>query len=113
MQDIEAIATDIVDAAVKLHIGIGPGLLESVYENILAAKLIERGHSVAQQCPIDIEYEGLCFQAAFRADIIVDRRVLIEVKSVERLTAVHGKQVLTYLRLRSPLGCLSTSEARR
>ena len=107
MQDIEAIAADIIDAALKLHMNIGPGLLESVYETILAAKLVERGHSVVQQCPIDIEYDGLCFQAAFRADIIVDGQVLIEVKSVERLKAVHGKQVWTYLRLlKQPLGLL-------
>ena len=107
MDDIEATAADIIDAALKLHMDLGPGLLESVYETILAAKLVERGHSVVQQCPIDIEYDGLRFQAAFRADIIVDRRVLVEVKSIERLNSVHGKQVLTYLRLlRQPLGLL-------
>jgi len=107
MADIEAIAADIIDAAYRLHCDIGPGLLESVYENILAVKLVQRGHSVVQQCPIDIEYDGLRFQAAFRADIIVDERVLVEVKSIERLTAVHGKQVLTYLRLlKQPLGLL-------
>ncbi|ATY31519.1 GxxExxY protein [Sphingomonas psychrotolerans] len=107
MHDIEATAADIIDAALKLHMGLGPGLLESVYETILAAKLVERGHSVVQQCPIDIEYDGLVFQAAFRADIIVNGQVLVEVKSIERLNPVHGKQVLTYLRLlKQPLGLL-------
>ncbi|MCD2324961.1 GxxExxY protein [Sphingomonas sp. IC-56] len=107
MHDVEATAADIIDAALRLHKGLGPGLLESVYENILAAKLVERGHSVAQQCPIDIEYDGLRFQQAFRADLIVNGSVLVEIKSVERLLPVHGKQVLTYLRLlKQPLGLL-------
>jgi GxxExxY protein len=107
MDDVEAIAADIIDAALRLHRGLGPGLLESVYENILAAKLIERGHSVAQQCPIDIDFEGIHFQQAFRADLIVNGSVLVEIKSVERLLPVHGKQVLTYLRLlKQPLGLL-------
>lgn len=107
MQDIEATAADIIDAALKLHKALGPGLLESVYETVLAAKLIERGHLVAQQCPIDIEYEGLRFQGAFRADLIVNDSVLVEIKSLERLAPVHGKQVLTYLRLlKQPLGLL-------
>ena len=107
MRDIETTAADIIDVALKLHKELGPGLLESVYEAILAAKLIERGHSVVQQCPIDIEYDGLRFQAAFRADLIVNGTVLVEIKSVERLAAVHGKQVLTYLRLlKQPLGLL-------
>ena len=107
MHDIEATAADIIDAALKLHKDLGPGLLESVYETILAAQLVRRGHEVAQQRPIDIEYDDLRFQAAFRADLIVNGCVLVEVKSVERLTAVHGKQVLTYLRLlKQPLGLL-------
>ncbi len=107
MHDIEATAADIIDAALKLHKDLGPGLLESVYETILAAQLVRRGHEVVQQCPIDIEYDGLRFQAAFRADLIVNGCVLVEMKSVERLTAVHGKQVLTYLRLlKQPLGLL-------
>lgn len=107
MRDIEATAADTIDAAIKLHMDIGPGLLESVYENILAAKLVERGHSVVQQCPVDIEYDGLRFHAAFRADIIVNGQLLVELKSIERLSAVHGKQVLTYLRLlKQPLRLL-------
>lgn len=107
MQDIEATAADIIDVSVNLHKGLGPGLLESVYESILAAKLVERGHKVAQQCPIDIEYEGLRFQSAFRADLIVNGCVLVEIKSIERLAPVHGKQVLTYLRLlKQPVGLL-------
>jgi iron complex transport system substrate-binding protein len=72
MHDIEATAADIIDAALKLHKDLGPGLLESVYETILATQLVRRGHEVAQQRPIDIEYDGLRFQAAFRADLIVN-----------------------------------------
>jgi GxxExxY protein len=107
MPDIEATATDIIDAAVKLHRDLGPGLLESVYEAILAAQLARRGHHVAKQQPIDIDYEGLHFAAAFRADLIINRCVLVEIKSVERLNAAHGKQVLTYLRLlKQPVGLL-------
>ncbi|MHA6720353.1 GxxExxY protein [Sphingomonas sp. RS6] len=107
MQDVEAIAADIIDASIKLHMALGPGLLESVYESILAAKLVERGHHVLQQCPIDIEFDGLHFEGAFRADLVVDECLLVEIKSVERLAPVHAKQVLTYLRLlKQPPGLL-------
>ena len=105
--DIEQISGDVVDVAIRLHRELGPGLLESVYEAILASKLAAMGYSVARQRPIDIEFEGLHFEAAFRIDLIVDNRLLVEIKSVERLSAVHAKQLLTYLRLtKQPVGLL-------
>ncbi len=107
MRDIDAISGDMVNVALRLHRDLGPGLLESVYEAVLAAKLTEMGYVVVRQRPIDIEFEGLRFEAAFRIDMIVDDRLLVEIKSVERLTAVHAKQLLTYLRLtHQPVGLL-------
>jgi iron complex transport system substrate-binding protein len=107
LTDIEQISGDVVDVALRLHRELGPGLLESVYEVILASKLAAMGYSVARQRPMDIEYDGLRFEAAFRIDLMVDDRLLVESKSVERLTAVHGKQLLTYLRLtKQPVGLL-------
>jgi iron complex transport system substrate-binding protein len=99
MEAIERIATNIVDASVGIHRGLGPGLLESVYEIVLAGELERRGHKVDRQKPVDIHYDGLSFPAAFRLDLLVDDPVIVEIKSVERLAAVHAKQMLTYLRL--------------
>lgn len=98
-RDVEAIAADVVDQALQLHRGLGPGLLESVYEMVLAAKLTEMGYSVVRQKPVDIEYAGLRFEAAFRIDLVVEEKLLLEIKSVERLNGSHAKQLLTYLRL--------------
>ena len=82
-------------------------MLESVYETVLAGKLAALGYRIDRQRPIDIEFEGMRFPAAFRIDLLVNERVLIEVKSVEQLNAVHAKQLLTYLRLtKQPLGLL-------
>ncbi len=91
----------------RLHRDLGPGLLENVYEMILAARLTQMGYSVARQRAIDVEFEGLRFDAAFRIDLLVDERLLVEIKSVDRLAAVHAKQLLTYLRLTGrPVGLL-------
>lgn len=107
MKDIDQISGDVLDVALRLHRELGPGLLESVYEAVLAAKLIGLGYSVARQQPVDIEFEGQRFENAFRIDLLVDKRLVVEIKSVERLTAAHAKQVLTYLRLtRQPVGLL-------
>lgn len=107
MKNIEEISSEVVDAAFHLHKDLGPGLLESVYEVVLAKMLEQRGLSVERQKPIPIHYAGLRFDEGFRADLIVERNLLIELKSVENLAAVHGKQVLTYLRLLNlPLGLL-------
>ena len=89
----------IVDAAVKLHQDLGPGLLESVYEVTLAHALTRRGLSCVRQTPIPIAYDGVSFDEGFRADIIVNDLVILELKSVEKIAPVHRKQLQTYLRL--------------
>jgi GxxExxY protein len=107
LTDIDQISGDVVDLALRLHKALGPGLLESVYETVLAGKLVELGYKVDKQRPIDIEFEGMRFPAAFRIDILVNDRLLVEIKSVELLNAAHGKQLLTYLRLTNqPVGLL-------
>ena len=93
------IATQVVDAAYQIHVKLGPGLFESVYEVVLAYELKKRGLQVERQVPIAIEYEGIKFDEGFRADVIVENKVLIELKSIESLGNVHKKQVLTYLKL--------------
>ena len=89
----------VVDSAVAVHRELGPGLLESVYEVILAHKLKQHGLHVERQVPIPIEYQGLKFDEAFRADIMVEGKVVLELKSIEQVTRVHKKQLQTYLRL--------------
>jgi GxxExxY protein len=96
---IEQICSMIVDTSFKLHKDIGSGLLESAYETILAAKLTSQGLLIDRQVPIDIEYDGVRLPSAFRVDILVEKNVIIELKSVERTLPVHAKQVITYLRL--------------
>ena len=93
------IAKHIMDAAFLIHRTLGPGLLETVYEVILAKKLTEMGLVVQRQVPVPIRFEGITFDEGFRADLIVEKRVIVELKSVERLQPVHSKQLLTYLRL--------------
>ena len=96
-----------MDVALRLHRDLGPGLLESVYETVLAGKLSALGYSVVRQRSVDIEFEGLVFEVAFRIDLLVDERLLVEIKSVERLNAAYAKQLLTYLRLTGqPVGLL-------
>lgn len=107
MSSIDQITSDVVGEAIKIHRELGPGLLESVYEAVLAASLIRLGHRVARQHPVAIEYDGIAFPAAFRVDLLVDDRLIVEIKSVEQLNKVHAKQVLTYLRLmKQPVGLL-------
>lgn len=93
------IGTIVVDCAVRLHQDLGPGLLETVYEVTLARKLEQRRLFVQRQVPVGIQYEGLKFDEGFRADLIVERKVILELKSVEMVHPVHKKQLLTYLRL--------------
>ena len=96
-----------MDCAIRIHRELGPGLLESVYEMVLAAALERRGYNVDRQKPIDIEFDGMRFAAAFRVDLLVDDRLVVEIKSVEKLAAIHAKQTLTYLRLlKQPVGLL-------
>ena len=107
MRDLEAISGDVIDVAIRLHRQLGPGLLESVYEMLLASKLAYLGYDVARQQLVDIEFEEVRIEGAFRIDLLVDGCLLVEVKSVERLLPVHGKQLLTYLRLtKQPVGLL-------
>ena len=89
----------IVDSAITVHRELGPGLLESVYEVILVHELQHRGLGVERQVRISIELRGIKFDEAFRADIIVEGKVVVELKSVEQVTPAHKKQLLTYLRL--------------
>lgn len=91
----------VVDSAINIHKKLGPGLLETVYEIILANRLKEKGLSVERQVPIPIEYEGIKFNEGFKADIVIDNKVILELKSVESVTKVHKKQILTYLKLTS------------
>jgi GxxExxY protein len=105
--DVEELARVAVDCGFKMHADLGPGLLESVYEAVLAASLARSGLAVERQKIIPIEYDGLALAEGFRADLLVGGTLIIEIKSVERLTPVHGKQLLTYLRLaKQPLGLL-------
>jgi GxxExxY protein len=89
----------LVDCAVNLHKELGPGLLETVYEVILAHELQQRGLKVERQVTIPIAFHGIKFDEGFRADIIVEGKVIVELKSIESVTKAHKKQVLTYLRL--------------
>jgi GxxExxY protein len=91
--------TVIVDSAIAVHRATGPGLLESVYEAILARELASRGLHVVRQAPVRILYDELVFDEGFRADLLVEHKVIIELKSVERVMPAHRKQVQTYLRL--------------
>jgi len=94
------IGTVIVDCAVHLHQALGPGLPESEYEVTSARQLEKRGLSVQRQMAVPIEYEGEQFEEGFRADLVVEGKVIVELKSVERINPAHKKQLLTYLRLK-------------
>ncbi|MBS0470527.1 MAG: GxxExxY protein [Proteobacteria bacterium] len=97
----------IVDAAYKLHVVLGPGLLESVYEAVLARDLARQGFTVDRQRSVSFEYDDLRFEDAFRVDLLINNSVVVEIKSVERDAPVHAKQLLTYLRLlKLPVGLL-------
>lgn len=107
MKDVDEITRDVIGLAMSIHRDLGPGLLESVYEAVLAAALSRMGYHVERQRPVDIEYDGLRFEAAYRVDLLVDARLVIEIKSVYQITAVHSKQLLTYLRLlKQPVGLI-------
>lgn len=99
MRNLDEIISEIIEAAIKLHQDLGPGLLESVYEEILEKVLTRKGLTVERQKPVSFEYDGICFRDGFRIDLLVDGRVVVELKSVEKLASVHSKQLLTYLRL--------------
>lgn len=90
----------ILDSSIAVHRELGPGLLESVYEIVLAYELQQHGLRVDRQVPIAIRYKNMIFDAAFRADLVVEEKVLVELKSVEQISEAHKNQVQTYLRLR-------------
>ncbi len=97
----------VIEECIRIHRELGPGLLESVYETVLAGALVHRGLKVDRQVPVEIRYDGMIFPAAFRVDLRVEDILILEIKSVERLANLHAKQLLTYLRLTgSPLGLL-------
>jgi len=107
MLPIDEISGIVIDEAIALHRNLGPGLFETVYEAVLAGRLEARGLEVARQFPVSLEYEGHSFDIAFRIDLLVDQRLVVEIKSVEQLSKAHAKQLLTYLRLLDqPVGLL-------
>ena len=106
-RDVEEVASLVVDVAFHLHRDLGPGLLETVYEAVLAHQLAQQGLKVERQKPIPICYQGIELNEGFRLDLLVDGQLIVELKSVENLHPVHPKQLLTYLRLMElPLGLL-------
>lgn len=107
MKDIEELARIAVDCGLQLHRDLGPGLLESVYEAVLATQLARFGLAVERQKILPVAYDGIALADGFRVDLWVESQLIIEVKSVERLAPVHSKQLLTYIRLaRQPVGLL-------
>ena len=105
--DLEAIAGIVVDCGFQLHKEIGPGLLENAYEALMAEALRQRGLSAVRQVQVPLRYRGVVVDNAFKIDLLVEQQLVVELKSIERLAPVHGKQVLTYLRLMQlPLGLL-------
>lgn len=107
MVELDNITGAIVDVAMKIYIDLGPGLLESVYEAVLAKTLEKRGFQVERQKVIRFEYDGILFEDGFRVDLLIEGIVIVALKSVEKLAPVHSKQLLTYLRLMNqPVGLL-------
>lgn len=110
--ETDALTGMIVDAAFHIHQDLGPGLLESVYELVLAAALQRRGVKVERQKSVTFMYDGMIFDEGFRIDLLVEDKVVVELKSVEKMAPVHAKQLLTYLRLmKRPVGLLINFEA--
>lgn len=106
-EELNSISGQIIEAAIAVHSELGPGLLESVYEVALAYELRQRGFAVDRQVVVPVQYRGIRFDEGYRLDLVVDDVVIVEVKSIEAVTAIHRKQVLTYLRLTSrPLGLI-------
>ncbi len=104
---IDEISAIVVDEAVGIHRELGPGLLELVYETVLAGRLAARGLKAARQLPVPLEFDGHFFDAAFRVDILVEAGLVLEIKAVEQLNKAHARQLLTYLRLlKQPVGLL-------
>ncbi|HEY6816734.1 MAG TPA: GxxExxY protein [Croceibacterium sp.] len=99
MTRIDELSGLVVDECIRIHRELGPGLLESVYETVLAGALARHGVKVDRQVPVDINYDGMHFPAAFRIDLLIEETLILEIKSIEALKNLHAKQLLTYLRL--------------
>ncbi|MBY9061973.1 GxxExxY protein [Sphingomonas yunnanensis] len=97
--DVDRVSGRVIDAAIRIHRELGPGLLESVYGTALAAKLPRSAYQVETEVPVSLRFEDMRFDHAFRIDLLVEDRLVVEIKSVGRPTAAHAKQLLTYLRL--------------
>lgn len=107
MIPIDQISAVVVDEAIGIHRELGPGLFESVYESVLASRLVARGLRVARQVPVKVTFDGQTFDPAFKVDILVEERLVLEIKSVDQLSKAHARQILTYLRLlKQPVGLL-------
>jgi iron complex transport system substrate-binding protein len=103
----DQISSVVIEEAIGIHRELGPGLFETVYEAVLAGRIEKRGLRAERQVPVPIEFDGHAFGAAFKIDILVENSLILEIKSVEQLSKVHAKQVLTYLRLtKQPVGLL-------
>ncbi len=101
MKELDDVTGEIIDAALKIHRELGPGLLEAIYESVLARALERRSLKVERQKPVSFLFDEMEFNEGFRVDLLIDDRVIVELKSVEKLAPVHSKQLLTYLRLMS------------
>ena len=105
--NVEEVSSVVVDTAFRLHRDLGPGLLESVYEAVLARMLERRGLQVERQKAVAFDFDGMHFDEGLRLDLLVDGCLIVELKSVEKMSPLHGKQLLTYLRLlHLPVGLL-------
>ena len=98
-QHLNRISGEIVDASIKVHTHLGPGLLENVYETCLAYELEKRGHKVERQVQLGVNYEGVKLDIGFKLDLLVDSEVIVELKAAEKLLPIHTAQILTYLKL--------------
>ena len=104
---VDRVTGFVIDTALDVHRRLGPGLLESVYQTVLAHELRKRGLCVDAEVPVPVEWDGLRLEVGFRADLIVEALVVVELKSLEKMAKVHGKQLLTYLKLLDlPVGLL-------
>src|SRR5262249_43918473 len=101
LMEINEITGEIIDASIKIHSKLGPGLFESVYEEVLHFELLKRGLFVERQVALPVIYDEITMDVGFKADILVEKTVIVELKSIEHVLPVHKKQLLTYLRLAS------------
>ena len=107
MPDKDPLTAAIIGAAIEVHRTLGPGLFEAVYVDCLAWELEHRSIPIRRQVPVPVSYKGVKFEASYRVDLLVDERVVVEVKAIDRTAAIHDTQVLTYLRmLGAPIGLL-------